>query len=436
MKRLLDYQITFLSFSFTPRAIIQNPLFSGSAFMVIGTNLANFFAYLYHVVFGRLFIPEQYGELAATLSLITMVSSAVAFFSVVVVKFISASDTHKEKQKLLSWFVSKGILIGSIVCTLFILATPSISTFLHVNWQLIVLIGPILLFSLLSLIVKSFLQGILKFKETVIIANVEMIGRLVFGFLFVTLGFAVFGAFVGMFVTSFFTLFLGWYFLKRSEFNLFGLKQKQIDSKKVFSYAIPILLSSIASNALLSMDLVLVKHFFNAENAGIYAASATLGKIIFFGTFPVSMVMFPLVSQKHAKGESYGTIFLASLGMTLLVSLGVLFIFWLIPDLVIQTIYNKGYLDAEQNLVWYGIFITCFTLATLILNFYLSIGRTKLIIFCVMAALIQIGGIWIWHSSLMQVIQVSIVSSVFFLLSLLAYFIVDSRILDYRKINS
>ena len=73
------------------KGIMAHPLFSGSAIMVFGSNFANFFAYLYHVVIGRLLGPSLYGELAATLSLIGMISASFSFFSLVIVKFVSSA---------------------------------------------------------------------------------------------------------------------------------------------------------------------------------------------------------------------------------------------------------------------------------------------------------------------------------------------------------
>jgi O-antigen/teichoic acid export membrane protein len=407
------------------KELLKNPLFSGSMVMVLGSNFANFVAYLYHVIFGRLFDPSQYGELAATFSIVGMIASAITFLSLVIVKFVSAAENKKDREKYLRWFVIRGGILGVVVCLVFIALTGYLSEFLHVDSKIIFLIGPILLCSVLSLVFKSFLQGTLKFKQTVIVTNTEMIGRLVLGVLFVYLGFAVYGALLGLLLSSVLGILLGKWYL--SEYSFTRKEKSNVDTQKVLSYSLPILISSIAMNALISMDLVLVKHFFSPDNAGIYASVATLGKMIFYGTAPVAAVMFPLVSKKHAAGENYIKVFLLSLLMTVGVSGAVLLVFFILPEITVGSVYGNKYLTASSYLFMYGIFVTLFTLASLILNFYLSIGKTKLIWFCVAASMVQIGGIWIFHTSLSDVILVSIVSALFFLVSLLLYFVVDIR---------
>lgn len=418
--------MTYIKLSKFVKQIFRNPLFSGSMVMVIGSNFANFIAYGYHVVFGRIFTESQYGELAAAFSIIGMVASAVTFLSLVVVKFVSAAKTKNDQEKYLIWFTHRGFVIGIVLCVIFVMASSMLGSFLHVEQKLALLIGPILLFSVVSLVFKSFLQAILKFKENIIVTNIEMAGRFLFGLIFVYLGFAVFGALLGLLITSIVGIIFGRLYI--SSYKISGKEKQHIDTKRILSYSIPILLSSLATNALISMDIVLVKHFFNPLDAGTYASVSTLGKMVFYGTAPVAAVMFPLVSKKHAQGEKYLQVFLLSLGMTFAISFGVLLGFLFIPNLVVESLFGKGkYALAGSYLFPYGIFITCFTLASVVLNFYLSIGKTRLVVVVICACLMQVAGIWLFHNALLDVIKVSIASSLFFLLSLLVYFFYETR---------
>src|SRR5260221_12658400 len=403
---------------------LKNPLLSGSMVMVFGTNLSNFFAYLYHVVFGRLMGPESYGTLAATLAFIGFVSSAVTFFSIVIVKFVSAADA-KHKESLLRWFFRKSLMIGIIIGVLSVAITPWLSSFLHIDSKILFLAGPIFLVTLLSLVFKSHLQGILKFTQFVIILNTEMIGRLVFGFVFVYLGWDVFGAMVGLLISLIVGALLGRLYLKNHVLS--KLPEFSVDAKKIATYSLPILISSFATNSLLSSDVLLIKHFFEPRDAGIYASIATIGKIVFYAAAPLNAVMFPMVSQKHANGEKYMKVFLSSIGLTLAMSLSVLMLFLIIPHFIVGSLYGDRYSDAASNILWYGIFMTFFTLSTLVLNFFLSIGKTKLVYVAFLAAVAQVLGIWFYHDSLFSVIQISTVVSVLFFVTLLLYFGFENR---------
>jgi hypothetical protein len=79
-------------------------------------------------------------------------------------------------------------------------------------------------------------------------------------------------------------------------------------------------------------------------------------------------------------------------------------------------------LEAAPYLIWFGSFMTIYSLSSLILNFYLSKKQTKVVVFVVIAAIAQALGIWISHGSILAVIKVSLLSASFLLVSLLIYF--------------
>ena len=247
-----------------------------------------------------------------------------------------------------------------------------------------------------------------------------MAGRLALWILFVALGFSVFGAIFGLFISAALGLWLNRYFLK--DYKVSKDSGPRALGKRILAYAGPIFLVSLSTNSLYSTDVILVKHFFEAQSAGIYAALSTLGKIIFFGTAPVGAVMFPLVSQRQSQGKDYKKIFLLSLLFTLGISLLVLLIYWLAPELSLKILYGDKFLEASPYLVWIGLFMAIFSSGSLITGFYLSKGDTRIWTLVVLAALGQALGIWFFHSSIFQVITVNIISASFLLVSLLIYF--------------
>ena len=401
------------------KEIVLHPLFSGSAVMIFGSNLANFIAYVYHLVIGRMLGPELYGELAAVVSLIGLFAVSFGFFGLVIVKFVSSGNTN-ERKMLFSWFTTRSSQIAIFVGIFVTAISPFIAGFLKIGLSVAVLLGPIITVFLLSFIYSSFLQGLLRFGRVVVVSNISMAGRLALGILFVALGFSVFGAIFGLFISAALGLWLNRYFLK--DYKVSKDSGSRAFGKKILAYAGPIFLVSLSTNSLYSTDVILVKHFFEAQSAGIYAALSTLGKIIFFGTAPVGAVMFPLVSQRQSQGKDYKKIFLLSLLFTLGISLLVLLIYWLAPELSLKILYGDKFLEASPYLVWIGLFMAIFSSGSLITGFYLSKGDTRIWTLVVLAALGQALGIWFFHSSIFQVITVNIISASFLLVSLLIYF--------------
>lgn len=399
--------------------IIKNPLFSGSAIMIIGANLTNVLNYFYHLIMGRMLGPVNYSELAVLISLIGLLGIIPAAFNPVVVKFVSAAKEQLEIAGLIHYFSRLVITLTVVITLIFITVTPFLSSFLKIDNPILILTA-ILSFSFMFLAIlnRGVLQGLLRFKQILIINTAENGIKLLGGVLLVYLGLSVFGA-VSAFATA---VILGWYLSKQFITDYNGkYPEQQFNNPQIIRYAIPVLFQSIAFTSIYSMDVILVKHFFEAHQAGIYAALSTLGKIIFFGAGPITTVMFPLVSKRHSRGEKYLKIFCYSFTLTVILSLGVLVIYWLFPRLTINMLFGSEYLEGADYLVKFAIFIMLFTLSYLLTHFYLSLNKVKIVILPLTAALAQTIGIILFHDSLGTVINVSIVVTAILFCSLLLY---------------
>lgn len=410
--------------------IVTNPLFSGSAIMVIGSNGVSFINYLYHLVMGRMLGPSGYGELAAIISLIGLLGIIPGSLNLVVIKHISAAKNEEEIKALISWLKKKIFLVALVFSFLVLLISPVISSFLHINGIIyLILVSISFLFGTLSLLNRSIMQGLLKFKQMVTSLLIENVIKLGVSILLVYLGFQIGGAIAGFVIA----VILGWYITNRYLRYHSRRQNIKIDFKQIFSFTIPVLVQAIALTSLYSSDLILVKHFFSSHDAGIYASLSTLGKIIFFGSGPITAVMFPLVAQKSARGENYAKIFLYSLFATILLSVSVLLVYWLYPSLAIKLLFGSRYLEAQNLLVWFGIFISLFTLSSLLVNYGLSLGRISIVVLPFIAAMLQIILILLFHQSLYVVIFVSIVSTALLLVSLLIYSILYGKQIRFRR---
>jgi len=408
------------------KKVITNPLFSGSAVMVFGSNMANFFAYLYHFVVGRLLAPAQYGEVGAILSLLGLLSVFVSFLGLVIVKFVSSAG-EKELSSVLEWFYKIGFKSGLVISAIIFLATPLIAQFLRIEMLTIVLIGPIFFVSTLGLIYRSFLQGLLRFKALITVMNSEMTLRLIFSVIFILLGFQVFGAVIGYFLANLVSLFVLYSYIKK--FRLKNTKHFFDKHKDVFFYSIPIFISSFFSYALISLDVIAVKHYFSPEEAGIYTVLSTLGRIIFFAVSPISAVMFPIIVKRKALKQEYKQIFRLSLFMSISIVVGAILVYATLPNLIVGLLYGSGrYLEAYPLLVWEGIFIGFYTLASQVISYYLSLNITKVIVLVPIALIAQVIGIILFHDSLQNVILVSIVATGALLLSLIGRLVYDREI--------
>lgn len=404
------------------KLIITHPIFSSSFILVAGTNGINAINYLYHLVMGRLLGPVSYGELSTLFSLISLLSVVPLSFGTVVVKFIASAKTKEEIGGYIHWFNRPVFVISSLIAIGVGLSSFWLTDYLHVSsWWVVTLVGLSFLFVLPSNFYRSVLQGLIKFHLMVSSIAIETSIKLIAGVVLVILGFGVDGAMVGFVLSVAVGLFFSSLFLKKYRHT--GVKPPS-HLKKVVSFSIPVLIQTAASTSMMSVDLVLVKHFFPEFDAGIYAAVSTLGKIVLFGTTPVSSAMFPIIASYKAQGKSYIKMFFVSLLLTGLACCGVLLLYLLFPDLVLNLLYGANYLSGVGLVVPYALFMALLSITGLFVSFYLSIDHKKVVVLPLLAAIGQVIGIELFHRNLFEVVMISLTMVTLLLAGLSVYLLV------------
>lgn len=400
------------------KKIVNHPLFSGSALVFAGNMGANVINYVYHLVFGRMLGPVDYGVLASLYSILYLVSIIPSSASISIVKFISTASNNDlySVYESIRRFVFK-IAIGLSIFVIII--SPTIVKFLHIeNILLVILIAPILFFSLVTLINQSTAQGILKFNGLVIPTLISSILKLVVGVIFVLIGWSVSGAMFAIVLGAIISFIYSYKFITK---QIHVTKIKKIDLSPFIKYSGPVLLQALSFTSIFTVDVILAKHFLDPFSAGIYAALSTLGKIIFFSSSPVAATMFPVISKRKSQGQGYIKVFFASFAITTAIALSITLLFWLFPDIAIGVLYGKDYLSAKSDLVWMGFFILFYTLSNLLVNFYLSIGKIKIVMIPLFAAVLQMLTIWFYHDSIATIIYISLFTTLAMFTCLLIY---------------
>lgn len=394
--------------------------------MIVGSLSTSFINYLYHLVMGRMLGPANYSVLAAVVSLLGLIGILPTSLGLVVTKFVSSYKSDQDTKSFINFFYKKVWITASVLTAIMVIISPLITSFLNIKGIYLLPISFLMfLFFIPSMFLRSVLQGLLRFKDFVLSFLGENGSKILVATALVMIGFSVGGALVSWVIGALVGLLVGTLALK----SYLGTESQKLSGnlKPILFYSIPVLVQSLAVGSMYSSDLLLVKHFFSPLSAGLYASLSFLGRIIFFGVSPIAAAMFPMVSQKQAKGEGYRRLFLYSFLAALVLSSGVLMIYWLFPAIVIKLLYGSAYLGAASLLLQFGFFITIFTLSFLLINFFLAIGRVKIVIVPVVTSLLQVIGILLFHSSLGVVIEVSTICSLLLLISLITYYLAVER---------
>jgi len=411
------------------KKILKNQLIAGSFVLFVGSMFANFGSYLYHLLMGRMLGPVNYGVLTALISLLYIISIPALTLATTIVKFASVAKAKKNYAKVYFLFYDfsrKLLVVSVIIFILFAFGSQVIAEFLQIpSRALIILTSSLFLISLLPTVNNGILQAFLNFPFLAANSILGVILKLALAVGLVKLGFSVGGAMMAILISSL-IIYLVSFFPLRFLWQYKG-KVAKIDWSKITSYAAPVFLAVLGLTSLYTTDIILVKHFFPAFQAGLYAALAVMGKIIFFASNTVPMVMFPLVSERYENGGRYRPFLSQSLILVSGLSAGITGFYFLFPKFMINILYGPSFLATSPYLGLFGIFISLYTLSSVLTSFFLSIRKTKVAFFVLSAAITQIALIWLFHASILQVIQISILVTTLLLFSLLLYYLKSEK---------
>ena len=399
----------------------------GSFITVLGSLLAGFLGYLYHLLMGRLLGPSEYGVLASLLSLLYVFSVPTATFSLVATKF--AADFKKSRQ-FLEKTEKKSFLFSLLFFLFFGALTPLIASFLHLQALLpILLIGLCLALGFLVTFKGAILQGRLNFVPLAVGGTANAAIKLLLGIIFVYFGLGINGAILPMVIGAIFSYFYFQHFLISKEVMVKEeTSSPKLTNKEIWDYTKPIFFFTLSFALLYSIDIIFARHFLAPQEAGWYGALSTLGKIIYFLVSPLSLVLFPMASRKKSQEEKSDRLFRFSFSLAILIAIFLTAAYFLFPNLILRVFYGEQFLPAATYLGLFGVFLSFYSLAYFLGNFMLSQEKTKLVAFLpFLALLLQAVLILFFHESILAILGASIFACGLLFLSFLVYYLISKQ---------
>lgn len=406
-------------------AFMRHPLVSGSSILFLGSLFANFLNFLFNIFMTRNLSITDYGTITSLISIIMMPALVSSSVIPTVVNFGAVYFARNDLAMVRGIFfkITKPLFIaGLVLLATFILFREQIGAFFRItDTSLIVLSGMTICITFSGAAAGALLQAKLAFRFISGLGILASVVKITIGVALVLLGLKAFGVMFTIFLAFTIPFIVSFYPL-RFLFDK-NIKSPKIETKELFKYGLPAAITSFSLTSLITTDIILVKHFFSPETAGLYAVLSLIGRVIFFLTAPIAQVMFPLIVQKYTINEDYKSILFMALLLVLLPGIGITGFYFLFPDIAIQ-FFNKQ----EQALMmapylgYFGFMIALYTLCAVLTNFFLSIKRTNVAYPLALASILQVGGIWIFHETFTQVISITFTIISLLLVVLLVYY--------------
>jgi len=382
-----------------------------------------FFSYLYQLTMGMLLTPVQYGILFSLTSLFAIIMIASQAIQTSLAKFTSkfrAENSLGKINYLWRFSLKRSLLFGAALFLVLALLTPLFSRFLNIDNQLY----PFILFSSLILafaipVNYGALQGLQRFFPLGFSTSLWAFLRFAIAVSLVYLGFKLYGGLLPFLLANIIVFLITLSFLR----DLGRVGNEKCEVSGLFSYAGLAFLAIFAFAVLTNIDVVLAKHYLSPENAGNYSAISVLGRIALYAPMGVAVAMFPKTSELFEMGRGQRSVLRRAMLLTLLLAGGVVIIYWLFPDFIVNLLFGSKYLFATPYLFKYGLAMFFFALSFLFMSFFLSRNQTKVAYALLSAMLIELVLIIFFHASIAQIVDIMLISGALCLAFMLPFYL-------------
>ncbi|MEP1487425.1 MAG: oligosaccharide flippase family protein [Algibacter sp.] len=404
---------------------LQNRITPERLFMlsVLGVNGGN---YLYNLILGRVLGPAQFADAAVLITFLLVLSFAAMTFQLVTAKF-SVLFENEIFKSFVSKIYKNALFVGVLMGLLIILFANQLQSLFNTSSStMFVIFGcGVPLYFLMS-VNRGVFQGKKAFKSLSITYQGEMLSRLIITlgliFLFDIKSSVVIA--VGIVASFVFGLFP---FKFPSIIPKKALVLSQTHSKEIRSFFVITAFYELTQIIINNSDILLVKHYFESYEAGLYASLALIGRIVYFIAWMFVMLLLPTVVQLKKEGKETAPTLFKYIGYIAVISISIILVCLSFPETIITLLFGDSY-TAMAPLLWkYAIATSMFAISNIFAYYYLSLDKYIPVVISGIFGMLQMGLVVFYHDSLEQVVHMQIIAMILLLVIQLTFFFFDYK---------
>lgn len=143
-----------------------------------------------------------------------------------------------------------------------------------------------------------------------------------------------------------------------------------------------------------NVDALFVRRYYSPEVAGDYGPVVTLAKICLFLPWAIGLVLFPKVARRRAAGLEHRGLLVLALGASLAPGLALTGAYFLMPGVVVRTVFTSAYADPGVVLGLASLAATLYAGIHIWLNYALSLERHAFVYVLACIAAAQLAGMY------------------------------------------
>lgn len=387
-----------------------SPFLRHNAVYFVGSIAVGFLNYLYYPVLGHLMAPGGFGEAQVLAVLLAQVTIFLNVFGLITVNIVANYSDAMARNQAIAALERLALLLSGICLAASIIGATWLRRFFNFDSAqpfAILMLAVVVTVPLTFRI--SFLRGKQRFIAASVVSVVGSAADLILAAIFVRLGMGAAGAMWGLVLGQLAAYATGVVYTQRHGLNrtlhtaIRGHRTGRLVLPEA-GYAGLVFVCSLGMTALYSIDSVVVKHFFDARTAGLYAGIATIARIVFFLTASVAQVLLP--SVKLTQSTRYHLQVLAKSFLLLVCIGGTAQIFILsAPRLIVRLLMGRAYLSYAYLLPRLSLALFIISVVNLLVMYHLALRHRSTAMVVGAGLVIMAGFLWLWHANLEAVVN-------------------------------
>jgi O-antigen/teichoic acid export membrane protein len=384
-----------------------------SALVFTAAMVLNVCGFLVHAIASRQLGVATYGAFYALNSSAVIAALPAGFLAPVVAQLAAEFRALHDDGHLrsLTKSVASGFaVLGLLYLLVSLLGAAAFSNFLRVPVWSVPLAGLFAAIVLCLGALRALAQGTQDFLGYSVSNAVEGIGKVVAVAVLLSIGLRLFGAIFGFLLGPVCALI----YIGRRLAQRYSRAQPhsiRYDWRRIMNAGAGAAAATITMTLMGSADVVLVKHFFDAHDAGLYAAASLGGKILLYLVGFVPTVLLPQAADRHARGARTREVLVASLLMLAVIALGGLFVFHFFGIDVLHALVGHAYDAAAPLLVTYGAAMILLALTNALTFYGIATHRLAFTVPLLVCTFATLGAIAAIHPSLTTVVEIMVLGN-------------------------
>lgn len=308
----------------------KNSFLKQNLIFFIGSVVVGLLNYAYYPLIGRILAPDSFGEVQTLISIFLQLTIFLNVLSMVIVTIVVNYQDEKVKIRTVVELEKFALILGLLFLLVIAVFAPKLQLLFKFESMLsFIVLALALVFSVPFNFRTAYLRGKKSFIHVSIANILNAFLKLILSLFFIILGWKTLGAVFGIALAQLMALAYAGVYVKKHGLNIDPKKYLKLPDLKNIStelkYSLTIFIAMFIITVQFSADIVLIKYFFDAETAGLYAGISTIARIIFFLTAPLVQVLLSVVKREQTNNQNLKflkktlVLFLAIGGSTLVI---------------------------------------------------------------------------------------------------------------------